>query len=280
VSVKSITDVVQPVTAFFEIEREAHDGRTTENYLKWLSETINFFPNIIVLHDKSVNSEFISKHENATFISCKINELPLYSELHKIQKISSLPIGLQSSDLVYKCPDYGIIVNSKFHFLGIATQYSELDYFMWVDAGYSRFSSLRVATSPSQFINLGQFESLFQINVKGLFRNLLIYRSKSIQKICQVGSSTRILCGISFLLAREMIPRAESTLASLHSSWLNEEKWDTEQVAIFHVMTQLNPTLVFEFNSKYDSMLEYFQKRHMRAFNILASKVLLSRISS
>ena len=191
-----------------------------------------------------------------------------------------MPIGLQSRDLVYKSPEYGIIVNSKFHFLALATQYSELDYFMWVDAGYSRFSSLRVATSPSQFINLGQFESLFQINVKGLFRNVLIARSKSIQRICQVGSSTRILCGISFLMAREMIPRAESILASLHFSWLNEEKWDTEQVAIFHVMTHLNPTLVFEFNSKYDSMLRYFQKRHVRAFSILASKSLLRRISS
>ncbi len=276
---KNLADVVQPVTAFFEIDRQMHDGRTTSEYLSWLSETLHFFPNAIVFHDQSIDSNFISKHKSATFFLCSIQDLPLYFEISKIRKICDSPIGFQSSDLVYRSPEYGIVVNSKFHFLSMATKHSSLDFFMWVDAGYSRFSSFSVSSSPIKFTNLGRFESLFQLSVKGLIRNLITSRSNSIENFCKVGNSARILCGISFLLSREMIPQAEDVLTSLHNAWLDEGKWDTEQVAIIHVITQLNSTFVFEFNNYYDSMLRYLQNPYIRAANIMASKALLRIIT-
>ena len=136
------------VTALYDIDREnMGDGRKFEQYLSWFKDTLKIQRPMVVFVDESLVS-FVEEHRgelSTKIIIQSLGETPYYSLKQDIDKI------LQSEDFRSKIgsPEriecnlalYNSIIYSKFEWVKkvIGENPFNSEYFMWMDAGLSRF---------------------------------------------------------------------------------------------------------------------------------------------
>jgi hypothetical protein len=135
------------VTGLFDISRHKIDGRTWDEYLSWFSKTLKInAPMVVFVEKKTV--DFVKKHRDSketTIIETSIDNLYYY------QYKKEMDLILISEDYLKKIKDanriecrnslYSIIQYSKFEFMKFASDknYFNSSYFLWMDAGLSRF---------------------------------------------------------------------------------------------------------------------------------------------
>lgn len=136
------------VTALFNINRDKNgDGRKMSQYLEWFNTTLKLnVPMSIFIEEDLV--DFVKERRSDTntkiFIQ-KLEEIPFYKWNDKINEIiNSDYFKSKMSDIDrIECKNslYNVIQYSKFGWIKQSIENNDLnsDYFMWMDAGCSRF---------------------------------------------------------------------------------------------------------------------------------------------
>jgi len=136
------------VTALYDIDREnMGDGRKFEQYLSWFKDTLKIQRPMVVFVDESLK-EFVEKHRKGLptkVITQSIEEIPYYFLNDKIQKVLDdenfkSKIGAPQR-VECKMGLYNVVIYSKFPWIKKVIEENPFnsDYFMWIDAGLSRF---------------------------------------------------------------------------------------------------------------------------------------------
>lgn len=136
------------VTALYDIQREKFDGRKMSEYLEWFSKTLKLNCPMVIYCDDSLN-EFITNNRPASLktkiVNQKLEEIPYYYLKSKIDAIleNELYRSKVKDGHRIECQTslYSIIQYSKFAWVKDASEknYFNSDYFLWMDAGLSRF---------------------------------------------------------------------------------------------------------------------------------------------
>jgi hypothetical protein len=137
------------VTAFFDINRaENGDGRTIDEYKKWIQHTLQLNCNLFIITEEKFKDFFIQNRNpeyNTTICIMDFKSLYFYKYYDQMKII--LNSEEYKNRIAYpnrvECilPEYNIIQYSKFHFLKLAINKNPFQStsFFWLDAGASRF---------------------------------------------------------------------------------------------------------------------------------------------
>lgn len=268
---------IQPVTMLYNIQRESVDARQISQYLTWAKELIKIFPNIIIFHNSSVDVSQIDLPD-INFIRVEMDELSISQRKIEIEEICKKYLLAGKEDLVYKLPDYGIVVSSKFELLDKAHALTNASYYLWVDIGITRFLEIDEISNrkPIEVRELTR-AIYFEVDLR---RNLIASQfllRRGLLRVPKVGSSRRVVGTGSFLVRRDYVKPLNILVKSLLDDWINKSIWDTEQVAIGHLIRQI-PSLGFHIkkrNSPTSFLQRIFASGYIRAKSIIWMKILL-----
>ena len=140
---------VKIVTALFDINREDKgDGRRIEEYLEWFKYTLKLKCDFVIYTEERFK-DFVNEirkdiEYNTDIIIQKIDEIPFYKNREKIKNIIESDYYKSKINDINRIecylPEYNIIQYSKFGWLKKTIQdHNEYEYFIWMDAGCSRF---------------------------------------------------------------------------------------------------------------------------------------------
>ncbi len=136
------------ITALYDISRDKKgDGRTFDEYLTWFEGTLKVKSPMVIFVDESLK-EFVEKNRKnlpTKIITEPLEEVPYYHLNDRIQEV------LDDDDYKNKIRDpnrvecklslYNVIIYSKFPWVKRVIEDNPFnsEYFMWMDAGLSRF---------------------------------------------------------------------------------------------------------------------------------------------
>lgn len=136
------------VTALYDIKRDiAGDGRTFDEYLSWFGETLKVKSPMVIFVDESLK-DFVEKQRKGLptkVITQSLEEAPYYFLNDRIQEVLSDEIYKTKIDVPQrvecKMSLYNVVIYSKFPWVKRVIEENPFnsDYFMWIDAGLSRF---------------------------------------------------------------------------------------------------------------------------------------------
>ena len=135
------------VSALFNIQREGIDGRKWEEYLKWFDITLKLKCPMILFVSEDIR-EFIENRRTSiptTVIVQNVEDIPYYYLKDRIDNIigSEEYINKISDPSRIECQHslYSIVIHSKFKWMEQAVEENPYGskYFLWLDAGGSRF---------------------------------------------------------------------------------------------------------------------------------------------
>tara|TARA_R110000868_G_scaffold132315_1_gene342992 strand:+ start:4449 stop:5264 length:816 start_codon:yes stop_codon:yes gene_type:complete len=136
------------VTALYDIDRKGlGDGRSFDEYLSWFAETLKVKSPMVIFVEDSLK-QFVQKHRKnlpTKIIVQSLDKIPYYhlnSEIHEIldSEIYKKKISVPSRIECKMCL-YNVIIFSKFPWVKRVIEENPFgsEYFMWMDAGLSRF---------------------------------------------------------------------------------------------------------------------------------------------
>lgn len=133
------------VTALYDIGREKFDGRKFEEYLVWFEKTLSLNCSMVVFVPASLETFVRSnrKEKETTIILQELEETPYFHVSERMQEVISHPGYKQKMNDSHRieCTSnlYNCIQYSKFKWMKEAAEIKQSDYFIWMDAGLSRF---------------------------------------------------------------------------------------------------------------------------------------------
>jgi len=228
--------IVQPVTALFDINRESSDGRKLTDYLDWLTETIEIFPDIVVYHDGTCN-ELLGF--DCTFVKINKSDLWIFSQSELVRDLVGRLNPISFNDLTYKNYQYGLVQFSKFELIANTHREYPAHSYLWVDAGISRFIS-GVGTSSILHKNVEtllkyDLNSLFEIDLKSNFSLYPLEIRTAIPGTCR-----RVISGTSFWVAANFATEFYRLVRLDVEFWIDNKIWDNEQVLLRSLLPKLN----------------------------------------
>jgi hypothetical protein len=136
------------VTALYNIDRKGKgDGRTFDEYLSWFSETLKVKSPMVIFVEEALE-DFVKEHRKnlpTKIITQSLEEVPYYHLNDSIRQILGdkqykEKIGVPSR-IECKMSLYNVIIFSKFPWVKRVIEENpfQTEYFMWMDAGLSRF---------------------------------------------------------------------------------------------------------------------------------------------
>jgi hypothetical protein len=137
------------VSCFFDINREHKgDGRSIQEYLEWIEQTLKLNANLYIVTEKKFESFFREHMHSNTLLKIidftDLHYYKYYKQICNIISLESFKNKIKHPNRV-ECvlPEYNIIQYSKFHVLDMAIKENPFksDFFFWIDAGISRFFS-------------------------------------------------------------------------------------------------------------------------------------------
>jgi hypothetical protein len=147
------------VTALYDINRGKNgDGRSFDEYLSWFKETLKVSSPMIVYVDESLK-EFVEEERESRptqIITGPLEKVPYYylnEEINTILQSEEYKNKIGAPNRVEcKMSLYNVIIYSKFKWMEAAVKenYFNSSYFMWMDAGLSRFFNGINTQYPSQ----------------------------------------------------------------------------------------------------------------------------------
>ena len=147
------------VTALYDINRgKEGDGRTFEEYLSWFKDTLKVSSPMVVYVDESLK-EFVEKERGSRptkIIVQSLEEIPYYylnDSIDTVLKSKEYLSKIGAPDRVEcKMSLYNVVIYSKFKWMEdvVNSNYFNSEYFMWMDAGLSRFFNGMSNLYPSE----------------------------------------------------------------------------------------------------------------------------------
>lgn len=136
------------VTALYDINRGKNgDGRSFDEYLSWFKDTLKVSSPMVVYVDESLK-EFVEGERGSRptrIITQTLDKVPYYylnKEIDDILQSKEYQDKIGAPNRVEcKMSLYNVIIYSKFKWMKFAVEenYFDSSYFMWMDAGLSRF---------------------------------------------------------------------------------------------------------------------------------------------
>jgi hypothetical protein len=161
-------------------------------------------------------------------------------------------MAINSNDLTFKLPRYGILQFQKFSLLKLVSSLNPNNNgFFWIDAGISRFLNFdySVCTESMAFeidleiLKMGA--SLFEVSLQ----NNLNWKGRLLE--VKTGTSRRTFSGTSFFVCSKDVDNYEKMLNKTANKWIGLNQWDNEQVALnqlFH-SGAISPRILRQRNS-------------------------------
>lgn len=136
------------VTALYDIDREnLGDGRTFDQYLSWFKDTLKIESPMVIYVDQSLET-FVKECRGdlpTKIISQSLEKIPYYylkDDIDAILKSETFKSKI-GAPFRFECKSslYNIVIFSKFKWVKevVKNNYFNSEYFMWMDAGLSRF---------------------------------------------------------------------------------------------------------------------------------------------
>lgn len=247
------------VTALYDINREAFDGRKFEEYFPWFRKTLELNSNFVVFTEEKVR-EIIPKQDNIKIITLPLQDLYLFKFKNKMDFI------LNSSEFKQKMADlnriecktslYNLIQYSKFEFLqsAIKNNYFNSEYFFWIDAGCSRFFENIDISKP--FPNVQKIRK-DRFTIQGNINTMQVPIDKD-----YVWKSDCVLVGTFFGGTKEVVSNvSDKIIYFFENEMLKKNILNNEQISLAFIALQ-NPTLFdvyIELNGKHLPILKYLE---------------------
>ena len=147
----NIKSKVTVVSAFYNIGRETIDGRSINDYKKYIFNMLKTIKDPFVLYmDSTLNwNEEIYRIRSSIgpikIIETQLSDIPMWKYRDSVTNIANSDIFKSKlkypNDLTNLLPEYSLVIYSKFFWIEnvfIENPYSS-SHCMWIDAGYSRF---------------------------------------------------------------------------------------------------------------------------------------------
>lgn len=244
------------VTSLYDIGRSKLDGRTWDEYLDWFSKTLQLKSPMTVFVDQSL-IDFVRHHRNGLptrIIEEPVEEIPYYYLKDKMDNvIESKEYQSKISDpnrIECKSSLYNIIQYSKFGWLDLASRenYFNSEYFLWIDAGLSRFFYDIDLNNP--YPGESACQSLLDIKDNILIQVFLSYypdlvNAKELSKDYLQDNRSYIMGGM-FGAGKKSIKRLRSIIDDILEDMLSHNLINNEQIALGYLYKKC-PDLFVEF---------------------------------
>lgn len=244
------------VTSLYNINRSNLDGRTWDEYLKWFSKTLQLKSPMVVFVDKDL-VEFVNQNRKnlpTKILEEPINQIPYYHLKERMDAvIESEEYQSKISDpnrIECKSSLYNIIQYSKFGWLEKASDenYFNSEYFLWVDAGLSRFFYDMDLNNPYPSDNAKQ--SLLEIKDNILIQVFLSYypdlaNAKELDEDYLKDNRSYIMGGM-FGAGKESIKKFRPIVDDILDQMLSDNLINNEQIALGYLYKK-HPDLFVEF---------------------------------
>lgn len=244
------------VTSLYDIGRSKLDGRTWDEYLDWFSKTLQLkSPMVVFVNENLV--DFVQQHRNGLptkIIEEPIEKIPYYYLKDKMDSVIESEEYqskiLDSNRIECKSSLYNIIQYSKFRWLDRASDENCFDseYFLWVDAGLSRFFYDINLNNPYPGENAKQ--SLLDIKDSILIQVFLSYypdlaNAKELPKEYLQDNRSYIMGGM-FGAGKESIKKFCPIIDNILDEMLSDNIINNEQIALGYLYKKY-PKLFVEF---------------------------------
>jgi len=244
------------VTSLYDINRHNLDGRTWGEYLEWFGKTLQLKSPMVVFVDQDL-VEFVQEHRKnlpTKIVEESIVQIPYY---HLKEKMDAV---IQSKEYQSKISDpnriecksslYNIIQYSKFGWLEFAADenYFNSEYFLWVDAGLSRF--FYDINLNNSYPGENAKESLLDIKDSILIQVFLSYypdlaNAKEISEDYLRDNRSYIMGGM-FGAGKESIKKFRPIIDDILDQMLSDNLINNEQIALGYLYKK-HPDLFVEF---------------------------------
>lgn len=164
------------ITALYNIEREQRDGRKFSDYLDWFSKTLQLNVPMVIFAHKGIGNWVYQQRQNykntTIVVETSLDSIPYSTYYEKVEKILINPEYLAKIDrpdrIECNLPWYNLIQYSKFDWLSQVAKFNPYnsDYFIWMDAGCSRFFG-NVDITKAWPHPYGSFLQPGKINIQG-----------------------------------------------------------------------------------------------------------------
>jgi hypothetical protein len=163
--------LVTLVTALYNIDRSGSgDGRSFEDYLSWFSETLKVKSPMVIFVEESLKSfvETNRKDLPTKIIVQPLEEIPYYELNDEIQDIldsENFKSNIGSPTRVEcKMSLYNVVIYSKFSWVKRVIEENPFnsEYFMWIDAGLSRFFDDHGVTTKNSYPSESAIDTLIE----------------------------------------------------------------------------------------------------------------------
>ena len=221
------------VTALYDIGREAVDGRSIPEYMRWLSMTLRSIRDPFVLFlDKSLNLkkkvlEARSSVGPIQIYETALSETPMWKYRERIASIQKTQTGQKyPNDITNTLPEYCVIQYGKFGWLerSIATNTFNSPMFAWIDAGFSRFYD----SSKMYSFNSSCLSDKFFIQADAAKRLI-----PSLTADTYIGTSERILAGWMWVMGGTSFSKVKSEIMRVwDEEMIARSRIDNEQIAL------------------------------------------------
>lgn len=244
------------VTSLYDINRSNLDGRTWDEYLEWFTKTLQLKSPMVVFVDQDL-VEFVKEHRKnlpTKIVGESIDQIPYYHLKGKMDAV------IESEEYQSKISDpnriecrsslYNIIQYSKFVWLEKAADenYFNSEYFLWVDAGLSRFFYDINLNNPYPGENAKQ--SLLDIKDSILIQVFLSYypdlaNANELSKEYLQDNRSYIMGGM-FGAGKESIKKFRPIVDDILDQMLSDNIINNEQIALGYLYKK-HPDLFAEF---------------------------------
>jgi len=253
------------ITALYDIKRNSVDTsssslKTLQDYYVWFKKTLQINAPMVI-YTEEISKSFILEHRPSDYptkiIIQKLETIPYYKYYPYIKTIleSSKYKSKMKNPLRIECllPEYNIIQYSKFEWLKETAQqnYFNTSYFMWIDAGISRF--FPPIYNPKNVFPLKNGLDLLQTQKFVIQGRKIIYQINTISDTDFVWNSVNLLSGGMFGATKEIIQIISKKINDcFQTAMLKNMNVNNEQLALALVWKH-NPQLFTIFYNHWEN---------------------------
>ena len=253
---------VTVVTGLMDINRERQgDGRKIEDYINWLKLTMKLNVPMVIYCDKSTYEKIRTERLEYEFTKFKIickEDIEYFSYTDKVNEIVKRRDYLERimgpHRLEVKLPMYNLLIMNKTVWLKNVSEinYFNSKYFLWVDAGCSRFFEDYDISKKSRWPNI---EKLHETKLNIQIKKSLLY-DISLEKLmyhCDHFTTATLFGG-----CKEEIERLAVETKNVFDYMINSNCINNEQI-VFAIIFKRYPELFHGIMNNTNKHLPYFK---------------------
>jgi hypothetical protein len=231
-AIKMKSTNVTCVTALYDIGREAVDGRSMSEYIRWFRITMRTIrdPFVIFLDSSlGLKRNILDVRNNigpTQIYETTVDRIPFWKDLSNVEHILKTNRAIKyPNDLTNKLPGYSIVLISKFEWLrtAITNNIFSSQMFAWIDAGFSRFYntdaiySFKSAPDDKFFVQADATKSLIP----------------SLTPDTYIGTNERIIAGWMWVMGVKSFEKvAEECVRLWNDEMIAKNRVDTDQIVL------------------------------------------------